>query len=288
MLTKQKLDSKTMNSVRTSNISYNESFYHRLSKSLLLKAIISENRIIRYEFEKRIGDHRPDIFLHLFSGKKIVIEIQNSNISTKKVIQRTKFYNSLGIYTLWLVNGKGPCVISKKHPRDQKISKISSLEKYLFGLYGGRVYYLNLNQGKRQGIEVFTLYFGLPNKKEYRNKKFHTKFSSYWVRNTFFVPLRSNSILCTKCNGLKIARFYDKNFFCSLKASILTVSNQLKNKLITKGMLLKRIEYKFSPRFGKFLVHYAMFSLIKEGKLDLPKWRMKYSAKKHYKRNKGG
>jgi hypothetical protein len=286
MLSKQNSHSKTINSVIPSNVSYNESFYHRISKSLLLKALKSDNRIRGYEIEKRIGDHRADLFLHLFSGKKIAIEIQNSPLSTKEIMERTRYYTSLDIYTLWLTNGQGSCVISKKYPKDLKVAKISSFEKYVFGLYGGRIYYLNLNQGKKQGIELFALYFGLPNKRKYRKKRFYTRYSSYWVRDIYFVPLPSKSLLCTKCNGFKIARFYDRNFFCSLKASILTVSNEEKNKVIPKKMLLKRIEYTFVPRFGKFLVHYALISLISEGKLDLPRWRIKHSAKKYYKKRR--
>ncbi len=129
--------------------SKNESIYHITAKNFVYSTLPKSN-IELISLEKRIENRRAEIFIKYLNGKRVAIEVQNSYIRVGDLIQRTKDYNKQGIYVLWILNGEGPCVASKKYPQNIKNVMINSLENYLHKIYYGRVYYINLNLGKKR------------------------------------------------------------------------------------------------------------------------------------------
>ncbi|MFX0000088.1 MAG: competence protein CoiA family protein [Candidatus Hodarchaeota archaeon] len=148
-----------------------ESFYHKAIKRLIFN-YISENKkkIVEKSLEKYINNRRADVYFRLNSGEQIVVEVQNSKIQVKEIIERTKNYNSNGIYVLWILYGNGYCVASPKYPEDKKNVKISTVENFLHRMYGGRVYYVNFKfyENKTTISTPFALHFSFSLKKKNR------------------------------------------------------------------------------------------------------------------------
>ena len=149
-----------------------------------------------------------------------MVEVQHSNITIKEIKERTKEYNDQNIYVLWILHGKGKCVASKKSPEDQKNLKISSVEKYLHQMYGGRVYYINLNfYGNQTKITPpFALHYSISD--DFPKTAFYRNFRYYYIRNANLGQIPSWKLLCSDFVGYKIARFYDKNVKNVLKKEI--------------------------------------------------------------------
>ena len=83
-----------------------ESFYHKAIKKLIFKYISEKNKnILDRSLEKLIDNRRADVYFKLKSGKQIVVEVQNSNITIKEIIDRTEYYNKNGIYIIWILHG---------------------------------------------------------------------------------------------------------------------------------------------------------------------------------------
>jgi hypothetical protein len=137
---------------------------------LLLYQYIYENdtNIVQRSLEKYFDKRFADVYFKYKDGKEVVVEIQNSQISVKEVIQRTRDYNKQGAYVLWILHGEGRCVASPKYPLNSKNVKISMAENFLHKLYGGRVYYLNLKvrNGKGSISDLFALHLIKPIKKK--------------------------------------------------------------------------------------------------------------------------
>ena len=136
---------------------HSESQSHKLMKHLLHDFLyLNNNSIISRALEKYFGNRFADVYFKLKDGHEIVIEIQNSKISVKEIIKRTKDYNGKGAHVLWILHGEGKCAASAKYPRDQKQVKISPAEKFLHGMYGGRVYYMNISlRHKKPSVSAF-------------------------------------------------------------------------------------------------------------------------------------
>ena len=128
--------------------------------------------------------------------QEIVIEIQNSEISVKEIIDRTLDYNKKKKYVLWILNGKGRCVESFKEPCHKKKVKISPAEKLLHKLYGGRVYYINLIKypHKTTITKPFALHFSPLNKK--RERIYKKGFKYYYMRNANVSQIPDWNFLC--------------------------------------------------------------------------------------------
>ncbi len=155
--------------------------YHKTTEDLLLETISQQNKKIKYiALEKKVNKRRADIFIEERTGKTIVIEIQNSPLKVDELIQRTSDYNKEGIYVLWILNGEGPCVAAPKYPQNKENVKIGGLEKYLHGMYGGRVYYINTDH-ITDSFEIFALHFSSSDKKKYRNKQFRENCKTYGI-----------------------------------------------------------------------------------------------------------
>jgi competence CoiA-like predicted nuclease len=253
--------------------SSSESWQHKAIKYLLYKTISKEDRNIREKsLEKYYNNRRADIYFKLHSGQEIVIEVQNSNISVKEIIKRTEDYNKKGIYVLWILHGEGNCVASTKIPKDKKKIRISTTEYFLHKMYGGRVYYVNLNTSRQQ-LRIatpFALHFSYPSKKKYR-KLVRARYNSYFIRNTNYCLIPSWSLLCVKYNGFKIARFYDKSMTRVLKDSIADFIIKNTKKNCSNKKLIKITIKCFNEKYGKYFILQSILNLIKERKIDFKK-----------------
>ncbi|MHA1193917.1 MAG: competence protein CoiA family protein [Promethearchaeota archaeon] len=259
---------------------HSESQSHKAMKYLLYDLLYTKNNsIIMRTLEKYFGNRFADVYFKLNDGHEIVIEVQHSKIPVNEIIKRTKDYNEKGAHVLWILHGEGKCTASAKYPRDQKHVKISPAEKFLHGMYGGRVYYINMSlRHKTLSISAFfALYYSKPMKKNLR-KKFKTRFDSYYIRDAHNVSLSNLNLLCTTFSGYKIARFYDKNFKSLLKSRI-TSYYQEQNLVIDKAEL-KKIIKKFHKKFDKFLIFDVILDLVKEKKVDIDTKLLKKIKKK--------
>lgn len=277
--------------------SSSESWQHKAIKYFLYKIIVEKEKNVRDKsLEKYFHNRRADIYFKFHSGQEIVIEVQNSSISVKDIIKRTKDYNKKGIYVLWILHGEGNCVASPKFPKDKKKIRISGAESFLHKIYGGRVYYVNLNLSEQKLIisNPFALHFSYPSNKKYR-QMFHTKYNHYFIRNANFSPIPSWNLLCVKYDGFKLARFYDRSIKRVLKNSILnfiikktkrdctnckilykkqrrcSISQDCNFKPYKNKKLVKVIIKHFIEKYGKHFILQSILDLIKERKIDLNK-----------------
>ncbi|MHA1344242.1 MAG: competence protein CoiA family protein, partial [Promethearchaeota archaeon] len=225
--------------------STSESFEHKAIKQLFYKYFQKFNSNIKnISLEKYIYSRRADIYIKLKNGKEIVVEIQKSNISIKEINKRTRDYNERGIYILWILYGKGQVVGSPKSPKNEKNLKISSAEKYLHTIYGGRVYYVNINI-KNNDLKItlpYALHFSLSDK--YKSTPYKANFRTYFIRDTYYSKIPSWNLLCIKFNDYRIARFFDRNVKINLQNQLIDfISKSLNNKLIdfNKSNITKRI-----------------------------------------------
>jgi len=259
-----------------------ESDYHRKTKYLLSNILLSQygHNISKIITEEQIGDRRADVFIQLRSGKKIAIEIQNSIMSVKDLQQRTEDYNDLGIYVLWILNGQGVVCAEEKVPKQREVVKLSTLERYLHYLYGGRVYYLNLQENKTQ-VSLFGLHYTCSLKRKYRNKRFRTNFSYYYIMDQDPIRLGSYNLLCTKFNNALLARFYDKNLVIKIMNQIYAYVSRYPTYKNRK--LLRKIRSHFSL-YNTSLLYHAILKLIMYNEIDIKikKRYIKRSFRKYY------
>ena len=247
-----------------------ESHSHRAIKLLLYKYIYENNiSIIERSLEKYFGNRIADIYFRFSSGKEFVVEIQNSKISAGEIIQRSKDYNEKGIYVLWILHGEGNCVGTFKYPRDSKDIKICFAENFLHKMYGGRVYYVNLEINKKKKASISTL-FALHYSKPLSKKKrvlFRTRYNSYLLRDSNYTEIHNWKIFCTEFSNFKIARFYDKNIKSILKKRIIFYYNLKKNKFQKQKSLYKAILTQFKKKYGLYMILNVIIELINENKI---------------------
>lgn len=248
-----------------------ESFYHKAIKRLFFKFISENNKNVREKsLEKYINNRRADIYFRLNSGEQIVVEVQNSKIPVKEIIDRTEHYNKSGIYVLWILYGNGSCTTSPKFPQDKKNVKISPVENFLHRMYGGRVYYVNFNfyEHKTTISAPFALHFSHSSNKKNR-KIFRTRYESYYVKNVNFAKIPSWNLLCVDFNGFKLARFYDKNIKRVIKSQVIRYYKRNLRKETNNKKLLKLIIKHFKQKYGLFLILQTLLGLTKEKKIEL-------------------
>lgn len=273
--------------------SKSESLYHKATKELFFK-YVSENdpKIIESSKEVYVKNRRLDVCFTSRYGEKIAIEVQNSYISAKEIKKRTQDYSDAGIYVLWVLNGKGKCVGSEKTPEDKKEVKINPTENFLHRLYGGRVYYTNLNNrnGKLTITPPFVLHFSLSNKKKHKDIK-KDKYIHFFVRNVTLVRVPGWSILCTnsfagyggKNNNSKkylIARFNDKSATQLLKLSMLNFAQE--NKGAKNKKLLKKTQKQFKKKYSKPFIRKVIAILISEKKVNIDIKYLDEDTRKYY------
>ncbi|MHA2181512.1 MAG: competence protein CoiA family protein [Promethearchaeota archaeon] len=268
--------------------SKSESFAHKVIKQLFYRKILENNsNISEASLEKYFESRRADVYFKFNSGQEVVVEIQNSPITSKEITARTKDYNNRGIYVLWILYGDGRCVGSPKNPKHAKDLKISPAEIRLHQLYRGRVYYVNINY-KGEKITA-TLPFGLhfTNSDTIAPILFRKRFESFFVRNVNFTYAPNWNLLCTSYNNYKIARFYDQNAKSSLVESIrsfakrtILLKNQTNNKSKRTKKIFKKISTFFQDDYGKFFIIIALRQLIRNKELILQeKFLNKYEKK---------
>jgi len=248
-----------------------ESEFHKVIKLLLYKRLFeNDNLIIERSLEKHIRNRIADIYFKLQTGEEIVIEIQNSVIPVKEIIKRTNDYNERGIFVLWILFGEGNCVASLKYPKNGKNMKVSLAENYLHRMYGGRVYYVNLNfhKDKVSLTTPFALHFSKTLKKS-RRGLFKIGYQSFFYRDSNYIEIPSWKLVCTEFSGFKIARFYDKNLKNILKDRIVTYYLIKKNDLKKGKKLIKSIEKHFKKEFGRYMILDAIIELTNEKRIEI-------------------
>ena len=228
----------------------------------------SNNNVVDSSTEKYFKTRRADIFFKLSDGKKIVIEIQHSKITTKEISDRTHEYNQQGMFVLWILHGKGNSVASPKFPEHKKDVKVSPVEKLLHKMYGGRVYYVNVNEyfHKTTITFPFAIHYSLSDKKP--KKSFRKNYEYFYYRNSNFAMIYSWKLLCVDYNEFKIARFYDKNIKISLKNQIFNfIQDSIKKyplnyeKKSKTKKLVNKIFKEFRGQYGKAIIMEAIYLL---------------------------
>jgi len=247
-----------------------ESGIHKTLKESIYQKVYDSNDIIEKSLEKYFGNRFADIHLKLSNNQEVVIEIQNSAITVKEIINRTKDYNQKGIYVLWILHGNGTCVASPKLPRDERRIKISPTEGFLHKMYGGRVYYINLVKSKKKVLTTtpFALHFSKLLDKSKRGI-FKSRFRAFFYRSSNFLNIPSWKLLCTEFSGYKIARFYDKNLKVVLKGEIMKRVTPLANTIIKTKKQLRRIIKHFKKKYGEYMILNAIMELLKQNEIQL-------------------
>jgi len=249
-----------------------ESFYHKKVKQLVHNSILQNSiNIAESTTEKYFKTRRADIYFKFKDNKRIVVEVQNSNISITEIIERTKEYNNQGIYVLWILNGKGNCVASHKYPEHKKNVKISPVEKVLHQVFGERVYYINIHKKRSKTIisNPFALHYSFSNTKT--AKLIHNNFESYYFRNSNFTQISNWKLSCIKYKNFKIARFNDKDIKNTLKKQILTFLHDLKNanpKIFDNNKnskkIIKQIIKRHKKHYGKPILLECIGSVMED------------------------
>jgi hypothetical protein len=248
-----------------------ESYSHRAIKLFLYKYIYeNDNKIEKRSLEKYLGNRFADVYFRLKSGQEIAIEVQNSKISPKEIINRINDYNKQGVYVLWILYGEGNCVASPKFPINTKCVKISLAENTLHRIYGGRVYYVNLDFRKNKVSlqKPFALHFSKPFKKKLR-RIFKSRYNSYFYRDSIFTQIPSWNLVCTEFSGYKIARFYDKNLKTMLKDRLVKIYNSEKKKSRNDKKIIRLMLDTIEEKYGRYMIFYAIIELCNGNKIDL-------------------
>ena len=247
-----------------------ESSSHKAIKLFLYKYIYENDKsVVTRSLEKYLGNRFADVYLQLKTGQEIAIEVQNSKISPKELLDRTKDYNKQGVYVLWILYGEGKCVASPKYPLDAKLVKISLAENTLHRIYGGRVYYVNLDiRNNKATLQTpFALHFSKPMKKKLRGV-FKTRYDSYSFRDSLFTQISSWKILCTEFSGYKIARFYDKNLKSILKQKLISIYYKEKKARRSDKQIIKAMLGAFEKKYGRYMIFYVIIELVNEYKIE--------------------
>ncbi len=246
-----------------------ESSFHKTIKLLLYKHLFeNDGSIVKRSLEKYFGNRYADVYFKLDTGKEVVVEVQNSKISVKEIIARTKDYNGKGIFVLWMLYGEGKCVATSKRPIDDKLIKISLAENYLHRMYGGRVYYVNLDIRKNKASlkTPFALHYSKPIKKKKRDL-FKNRYDSYFIRASYYTTIPSWKILCTEFAGFKIARFYDKNIKSLLKKNIFNFYRIEKKRSTDDKKFVREVIKSYKKKYGMFLIYNSILELFLENKI---------------------
>lgn len=247
-----------------------ESYSHKAIKLFLYKYFYENDRKIeKRSLEKYLGNRFADVYFKLRTGQEIAIEVQNSKISPKEIIERIKDYNKQGVYVMWILYGEGKCVASPKYPKDSKLIKISLAENTLHRIYGGRVYYINLNiRNNKASIQTpFALHFSKPIKKKLRGI-FKTRYDRYFIRDSVFTQIPSWNLLCTEFSGYKITRFYDKNLKNILKEKVVDIYSKEKKAGNKEKRIIKEILNVFESKYGRYMIYSALLELIEKNIID--------------------
>ena len=109
-----------------------ESDAHRKCKEEIYNQLLLSSNTTDAEVEKNFGTVISDVYA-VISNVPVAIEIQKSNLTVNKIIERTKKYEQLGIHVLWLALPNSQIKSDKYTPK--------AWEKWCHAVYFGRVYY---------------------------------------------------------------------------------------------------------------------------------------------------
>jgi hypothetical protein len=279
---------KILNSLIPKIESKSESFAHKVIKQLFYKKILESNsNIIEASLEKYFGSRRADVYFKFSSGQEIVIEIQNSPITSKEITIRTKDYNSRGIYVLWVLYGDGRCVGSPKDPKNCKNLRISPAEIRLHQLYRGRTYYVNINYQKKNITTTlpFALHFSISD--IIAPILFKKRFDSFFYRNVNYTYIPNWNILCTDYSKYKIARFYDRNIRNALTGTLKDFAkrnNAYRNLSLKKPKKTKKffklISNVLEDEYGRLFIISALQRLVAKKELILNTRYLKHQERR--------
>ena len=274
--------------------SKSESFAHKAIKYLLYNKILENNpNIIEASLEKYFKTRRADVYFKFNAGQEIVVEIQNSPITSREITTRTKDYNNRGIYVLWVFYGGGKCVGSPKSPHHLKNMKVSPAEIRLHQLYRGRVYYVNIQyqEEKFKTTHPYALHFSSSD--TFSPILFRKRFDSFFIRNVNFTFIPNWNLLCTTHGNYKIARFYDRNVKNTLVELLRGFA--MRNKIFRDNTFYKLRNTKkffkltcnmFEDEYGKNIIIDALLRLITNKNYILNKKYLEKYKKKLYKKCK--
>ncbi|MFX1418465.1 MAG: competence protein CoiA family protein [Promethearchaeota archaeon] len=188
-----------------------ETIEHKTMKVFWYVMFPKFNSVNSKKLEYKIGDQIADVYFELKTGEKIVIECQNSQISKRKLVERTKNYTHKDIYTLWIFNGHGTCVSDRKNPQNADEIGVLGMEKRVHSLYGGRIYYMNVS-GRKIINSPYVLHFApfFEHKKSDYN---YLGYDKYYKdkRSVVLGKIPNYKVLYMEVKGYKIARFSDKH-----------------------------------------------------------------------------
>ena len=109
-----------------------ESEEHRLAKQEIYKALLGVPGVTDVRLERYLREVRPDVSFVL-NGELVAIEIQLSQLSLKKIEERTQGYARRNIAVLWMP------LFSMELFEERYAPKV--WERYLHKMYYGKVYY---------------------------------------------------------------------------------------------------------------------------------------------------
>ncbi|MFX0039554.1 MAG: competence protein CoiA family protein [Promethearchaeota archaeon] len=256
-----------------------ETIEHKTMKVYWYVMFPKFNQIYSKKIEYKIGDQIADVYFELKNGKKIVIECQNSQISKRKLIERTKNYTSKDIYTLWIFNGYGTCISDKKNPRNINEVGVLGMEKRVHSLYGGRIYYMNVS-GRKIIDSPYVLHFSpfFEHKKSDHN---YLGYDKYYKdkQSAILGKIPNYKIICLDLKGYKLARFTDKNLSTLCTEEIVSCIKKICQKDLLKGKELnntlkipfRKIISKLKHRYGFHLPYLLLKKSQKIKKVNIEK-----------------
>ena len=256
-----------------------ETIEHKTMKAFWYVMFPKFNPISAKKLEYKIGDQIADVYFELSNGMKVVIECQNSQISKRKLIERTKKYTHKNIYVLWIFNGLGTCVSDKKNPRNENESGVLGMEKRVHSLYGGRVYYMNVS-GRNVIDPPFALHL-TPYFKHKESEYNYFGYDKYYKdkRSIILGKIPNYKIICIEEKGYKLARFTDKHVstLCTKKI-IQSIKSICQKRLFKEENLTGMIEIPLSSiisevkgKYGSHLPHLIIKKSKKIKKVNIDK-----------------
>jgi competence CoiA-like predicted nuclease len=288
------MKSKSLNYLIPKVESKSESFAHKAIKHWFYNKVLENNpQVIEASLEKYFETRRADIYFKFNTGQEIVVEIQNSPITSREITLRTKDYNNRGIYVLWVFYADGKCVGSPKSPHHFKNMKISPAEIRLHQLYRGRVYYVNIQyqEERFKPTKPYALHFSFSD--TFSPILFRKRFDSFFIRNVNYSFIPNWNLLCANYGNYKVARFYDRNAKNTLVEKLRGFA--MRNNIFCNNSFYKIKNTKkffkltcnvFEDEYGKNIIIDAFLRLIKNKNYVLNKKYLEKIKKKLAKKAK--
>lgn len=256
-----------------------ETIEHKTMKAYWYIMFPKFNPVSMKKMEYKIEDQIADIYFVLRDGKKVVIECQNSQISKRKLIERTKNYTRKNIFVLWIFNGCGTCVSHEKYPTNEDEAGVLGMEKRAHSLYGGRVYYMNV-LGRKVIYPPYVLHF-TPFFRHRDSEYNYLGYDKYYKdkRSITLGKIPNYKILCVENKGYKLARFTDKHVSTLCVEHIIKSIKEVCKKSLLKGktiddiieISLNSIILEVKNRYGFYLPHLLLKKSKKIKKVNIEK-----------------